>query len=249
MAEIARRTGWASLGLDPCSSPTRIGYRPRTHSASTRERPAKPGARLRIAVPILPRISNFDDLDPLDAEPSVEVIRGEAGKRPARRRAARHPARLEERPSLISPRCGPTAGTSTSPPMRGAAATCWASAAATRCWGAPSPTRMASRACRRHRARARPARCGDRALRREAPRRGERGDDGRHRLRGLRDAYGRHRGPGRARPFCRIDGAPEGAVPPDGRVIGTYAHGLFADDRQRTAWLRTARRRPRAHGL
>jgi adenosylcobyric acid synthase len=23
----------------------------------------------------------------------------------------------------------------------------------------------------------------------------------------------------------------------DGRVIGTYIHGLFADDRQRSAWL------------
>src|SRR3977135_957290 len=45
-------------------------------------------------------------------------------------------------------------------------------------------------------------------------------------------------GPDRARPFARLaDGAPEGAVSPDGRVMGTYIHGLFADDRQRTAWL------------
>src|SRR5215471_404452 len=41
-----------------------------------------------------------------------------------------------------------------------------------------------------------------------------------------------------ARPFAwRDDGAPEGAVSADGRVIGTYIHGLFADDRQRAAWL------------
>jgi len=26
-------------------------------------------------------------------------------------------------------------------------------------------------------------------------------------------------------------------VSADGRVIGTYLHGLFADDRQRSAWL------------
>jgi adenosylcobyric acid synthase len=44
-------------------------------------------------------------------------------------------------------------------------------------------------------------------------------------------------GPGRGRPFCSIRGLPEGAVSMDGRVIGTYAHGLFADDRQRAAWL------------
>ena len=45
-------------------------------------------------------------------------------------------------------------------------------------------------------------------------------------------------GPDRARPFARLaDGSPEGAVSPDGRVIGTYIHGLFVDDRQRSAWL------------
>jgi adenosylcobyric acid synthase len=45
-------------------------------------------------------------------------------------------------------------------------------------------------------------------------------------------------GPDCARPFAHLaDGAPEGAVSPDGRVIGTYIHGLFADDRQRSAWL------------
>ena len=45
-------------------------------------------------------------------------------------------------------------------------------------------------------------------------------------------------GPDRVRPFARLaDGSPEGAVSHDGRVIGTYIHGLFADDRQRSAWL------------
>ena len=45
-------------------------------------------------------------------------------------------------------------------------------------------------------------------------------------------------GPDRARPFARLeDGSAEGAVSADGRVIGTYVHGLFADDRQRAAWL------------
>jgi adenosylcobyric acid synthase len=41
-----------------------------------------------------------------------------------------------------------------------------------------------------------------------------------------------------ARPFARrSDGSPEGAVSADGRVTGTYVHGLFADDGQRAAWL------------
>jgi adenosylcobyric acid synthase len=45
-------------------------------------------------------------------------------------------------------------------------------------------------------------------------------------------------GPDRARPFARLsDGSSEGAVSAGGRVSGTYIHGLFADDRQRSAWL------------
>ena len=39
-------------------------------------------------------------------------------------------------------------------------------------------------------------------------------------------------------PFARLaDNTPEGAISADGRVMGTYIHGLFADDRQRSAWL------------
>jgi adenosylcobyric acid synthase len=46
-------------------------------------------------------------------------------------------------------------------------------------------------------------------------------------------------GPDCARAFARLgDGTAEGAVSRDGRVVGTYLHGLFADDRQRGAWLK-----------
>jgi adenosylcobyric acid synthase len=49
---------------------------------------------------------------------------------------------------------------------------------------------------------------------------------------------GRTSGPGRARPLLRFaDGRLDGAISPDGRVMGAYVHGLFADDRQRAAWL------------
>ena len=45
-------------------------------------------------------------------------------------------------------------------------------------------------------------------------------------------------GPDRARPFAQFaDATPEGAVSADGRVSGTYIHGLFANDRQREKWL------------
>jgi len=44
-------------------------------------------------------------------------------------------------------------------------------------------------------------------------------------------------GPDRARPFAHIDGQPEGAVSADGRIVGSYLHGMFADDGFRAAWL------------
>jgi len=45
-------------------------------------------------------------------------------------------------------------------------------------------------------------------------------------------------GPDAQRPLLRFDdGRIDGAVSGDGRVGGTYVHGLFADDRQRAAWL------------
>jgi adenosylcobyric acid synthase len=48
---------------------------------------------------------------------------------------------------------------------------------------------------------------------------------------------GRTDGPDRTRPFARVGGAPEGAVAADGRVHGTYLHGLFAADGFRRAFL------------
>jgi adenosylcobyric acid synthase len=44
-------------------------------------------------------------------------------------------------------------------------------------------------------------------------------------------------GKDRARPFAMLDGQPEGAVSADGRVHGSYLHGLFASDGFRKAFL------------
>ncbi|TBN39472.1 cobyric acid synthase [Paracoccus subflavus] len=47
---------------------------------------------------------------------------------------------------------------------------------------------------------------------------------------------GRTAGPDCARPFAHVP-APDGAVSDDGRIAGTYLHGLFAGDAFRAAWL------------
>lgn len=48
---------------------------------------------------------------------------------------------------------------------------------------------------------------------------------------------GQSEGPDRARPFAHVEGAPEGAISADGRVTGSYLHGMFHDDSFRRAWL------------
>ena len=53
---------------------------------------------------------------------------------------------------------------------------------------------------------------------------------------------GRTEGADRARPFAFVDGAPEGAISADGRVQGSYLHGLFASDAFRTRLSCAARR-------
>ena len=78
MARIAQLTGWQALGLVPFFPEARL-LPAEDALALDAARPAKTNARLRIAVPILPHIANFDDLDPLDAEPAVELIRVRPG--------------------------------------------------------------------------------------------------------------------------------------------------------------------------
>jgi len=71
MAEIARRTGWPALGLVPHFPAARLLPAEDSEDLAAARRP---GAPVRIAVPVLPRIANFDDLDPLAAEPAVDLI-------------------------------------------------------------------------------------------------------------------------------------------------------------------------------
>lgn len=69
--DIAARTGWPSLGVLPW-----FDGASRLPAEDVMDLPARArsgGSGVVIAVPQLPRIANFDDLDPLAAEPGVDL--------------------------------------------------------------------------------------------------------------------------------------------------------------------------------
>ncbi|MEM8850874.1 MAG: cobyric acid synthase [Pseudomonadota bacterium] len=72
MAEIAARTNWSPLGVVPWFADA--AKLPAEDILDIRSSPRTSG--FRIAVPRLTRIANFDDLDPLSADPalSVEIV-------------------------------------------------------------------------------------------------------------------------------------------------------------------------------
>ncbi len=77
MKIIAERTGWQPLGLVPYFGDARRLPAEDVMDLASAE---KPGTRVKIAVPRLPRIANFDDLDPLAQEPDVSLVLVEAGE-------------------------------------------------------------------------------------------------------------------------------------------------------------------------
>jgi len=69
-AEIERRTGWADLGMAPWLTAAR--RLPAEDAVVLDKARTGQGRKVRIVVPMLARIANFDDFDPLRAEPDVE---------------------------------------------------------------------------------------------------------------------------------------------------------------------------------
>ena len=91
MAFVARRTGWRALGLLPFfADAARL---PAEDAFGLRGQNASGQGGVKIAVPLLPNIANFDDLDPLKAERQRDFH--SARRALAGGRAARHSAGVE----------------------------------------------------------------------------------------------------------------------------------------------------------
>ena len=72
MATLAERTGWRAFGLAPFFPPAaRLPAEDAFGLSSVKPRTEAP---VTIAVPMLARIANFDDFDPLKLEPGVRLV-------------------------------------------------------------------------------------------------------------------------------------------------------------------------------
>ena len=236
MTAIASRTGWLGLGLVPyCEAARRL---PAEDAADLADRSGARGdGRLRIAVPLLPGIANFDDLDPLAAEPDVNLTLVPSGQA------------LPVADLLILPGSKTTIADLTSLRREG-----WDIDIAAHhrrggtILGLCGGYQMLGRTVADPDGIEGPAQAvaglglldvetvlrGDKRL---APVSGWSVADGAP-FAGYEMHVGRTQGLDTTRPLLRLaDGRLDGACAPNGRVFGTYAHGLFADDRQRGAWL------------
>ena len=236
MAVIAAATGWEPLGLIPFLPEARL-LPAEDALALDGTRPVKTGARIKIAVPLLPHIANFDDLDPLDAEPSVDLVRVRPGKAlpgdadlivlPGSKATIADLAALRQAGFDVDivahlRRGGSVLGLCGGYQMLGRAVHDPEGIEGTPGTAAglgllDVETTLANE---------------KRLEKIEGT-----SSDGAP-FTGYEMHMGLTAGPDCARPFARLaDGSAEGAMSASGRVIGTYIHGLFADDRQRAAWL------------
>ena len=246
MEEIARRTGWPALGLVPFFEGARrlpaedaydlVGRR---HSSSN--------GKVRVAVPLLPHIANFDDLDPFAAEPDVELVMVERGTPlpvcdlivvPGSKSTIADFKTLREvgwdidiaahvrRGGHVLGLCGgyQMLGVSIADPygIEGPAGS------------VPGLSLLQVDTVI----------AGEKAL---AEVSGTTVADAAP-VKGYEMHMGVSTGPDTARPLVRFsDGRTDGAVSRDGRVAGTYLHGFFADDAQRRAWIERLGGTPSRH--
>ena len=233
--EVTRRTGWPALGIVPhLHEAARL---PAEDVLGLVDSGPRPAGKVKIVVPRLPRIANFDDLDPLRTEPEVCLSIVESGQAlpgdadlvllPGSKATMADLAALREegwdidvlahrrRGGGLLGLCGgyQMLGRTISDPqgIEGVAAT-------VRGLGLLAVDTVLSPEKRTVEATGRHVASGET-------------------VGGYEIHLGATSGPDCARAFLEIAGRPDGATSPDGLVAGTYMHGLFASDGFRRAFL------------
>jgi len=230
---IETRTGWPGFGVLPWFS---AAHRlPAEDALDLASGPASGG--VKIACLAFSRIANFDDLDPLAAEPGVELVMVRAGEPiPGDARLVILPGTKSTRGDLAFLRAQGWDIDLAAHLRRGGAVLgiCGGYQMLGRVIADPegiegpagespglglldvstvmTPEKRLSRVSARH--------AGTGLA-----------------VEGYEIHIGRTEGPDRTRPFADVAGAAEGAISADGRVSGSYLHGLFAADDFRAAFL------------
>jgi adenosylcobyric acid synthase len=235
MATIAERAGWRALGLLPFfAAAQRL---PAEDAFSLGAVKARSDGQVTIAVPMLARIANFDEFDPLRMEPSVKLVFVRPGEAipladlvilPGSKATIADLAFFQaqgwhvdllahaRRGGRVLGICGgyQMLGTSVADPD-----------------GIEGPAGEVEGLCLLE---VETVLTGEKTLREVE---GERVADGAP-FRGYEMHVGRTSGPDCGRPLLRFaDGRVDGATSESGLIAGGYVHGLFDDDRQRAAWL------------
>jgi adenosylcobyric acid synthase len=247
MRIIERHTGMAPLGIVPWfAGAARLPAEDAMALAGLKDGAGKAGAAIRVAVPMLARIANFDDLDPLRLEPDIRVdivppgtaLPGDADLviLPGSKATIADLAFLREQGWDIDIRAHLRRGG--------------------HLLGICGGLQMLGRRISDPDGTEGPAGeveglglldldtvlAGDKTLVEV---------EGRHlasgqAVRGYEMHIGRSAGAALGRPLLDIGGRPEGAASADGRILGTYVHGLFAADGFRHAFLSSIRERARS---
>ncbi|MGC6485892.1 MAG: cobyric acid synthase, partial [Candidatus Puniceispirillales bacterium] len=250
MAIIEAATGWQGLGILPWFD------RARTLPAEDildLEAKADRGAAetvFHVAVPVLRRIANFDDLDPLTADPGIRVTLVKPGEPlpldadlvllPGSKATIADLAFLKEQGWDIDLKALARQGAAV--------------------MGLCGGYQMLGRAVHDPEGlEGRPGSCEglglldiETTLQPQKTVRFSRGvaAAGGVAVEGYEIHLGTTTGPDTARPMLTLDdGRPDGAVSADGRIMGCYMHGLFASDAYRGVWLATRDGSPDGDGL
>ncbi|GAB4348557.1 MAG: cobyric acid synthase [Oricola sp.] len=237
LAAITRFTGWPCFGVLPWL--TGAARLPAEDSVALERLSAGRGSGVKIAVPVPDRIANFDDLDPLANEADVEVVFVRPGERlPADAAAVIIPGSKSTVSDLVrfrengwdadirahAARGGHVAGICGGYQMLGRVVRdplgIEGGPAETEGLGLLDvETEMAP----------------EKRVENVAAHSPVFGVE----LTGYEIHLGVTRGPDCARPAVIAAGMPDGAVSADGRIFGTYLHGLFDSGAFRAAWLRS----------
>ena len=250
METIERKTGWQGLGIIPWFDQARILPAEDTLDLSAKADRSDQEAVLHVSVPILKRIANVDDLDPLSADPAIRLSLVEAGDPlpmdsdlvllPGSKSTIADLAFLREQGWDIDLAALLRQGTSVVGLCGGYQMLGRVIHDPDGLEGEPGSvdglalldvetTLLPEKQIRLVEGTA-IVRTGDTAKS--------------HQVKGYEIHLGKTTGPDTARPMLAFtDGSQDGAISRDGMVAGCYMHGLFADDDYRGAWLDTSGRK------